>query len=185
MGQSDIPLNATGQLQAQRLAERFAEFSGLCLCSDLSRARDTARALAKNNSGLQILEDVRLREIAFGKLEGTTPSQWPVLFPAESRAYQADPLHAVPPGGESRQQLMDRVESFVHDLLQRPEDHFLIVTHGGTLAALFNLLLGWETRQPLPGFQRLFRFDNSSVTAVEFNDPRWRVLLTNCTRHLL
>ena len=46
-GQIDVPLNATGQAQAQRLAARLApERHDAFFTSDLARARETAEPLA-------------------------------------------------------------------------------------------------------------------------------------------
>src|SRR5437868_1324681 len=67
-GQIDVPLNAVGQAQAQRLAQRLvAEPFDVVVSSDLQRARTTA-ALAAGGRDVRI--DPLWREQAFGVLEG-------------------------------------------------------------------------------------------------------------------
>ena len=69
-GQIDVPLNATGQAQAQRLAARLRdEVIDVLVCSDLQRAMATAEPLA-HQRGLALQTQPLWREQGFGVLEG-------------------------------------------------------------------------------------------------------------------
>ncbi len=185
MGQSDIPLNDKGRRQAALLAERLSRLNNAaCYSSDLSRAMETAQIVVQKN-GLRPIPDPRLREIKFGMFEGTSSQDWASLYPAECESYRRDVLRNAPPGGENRLQLIGRAADFLTEIsTSTVAENILIVTHGGTLAAFFNVLLAWDAGREPNEFHRLFQFDNCSLSLVSFRETRWRVLLANCLRHL-
>lgn len=83
-GQIDIPLNDTGIAQARDAADVLARLNpAAIITSDLSRAADTASALA-SRAGLEPVFDERLRERSFGVWEGLTHEEmqggWPDAF---------------------------------------------------------------------------------------------------------
>jgi len=137
-GQIDVPLNATGELQAARLASRLgAEPVDLFVTSDLLRARQTAAPLAAAwKLPLQPLP--ALREQSFGVLEGldvpTIKAQHPELW-ARWLDHQAD--YALP-GGESLRQFHARVMTAVAELAAaHPGRRIALMTHGGVLDMLW------------------------------------------------
>jgi 2,3-bisphosphoglycerate-dependent phosphoglycerate mutase len=91
-GYTDIALNARGRDQALRLGAAVGkshkgEPVNAIYSSDLSRAFDTAQAVA-NNTGLKVKPDVGLRERTFGIFEGKTferagllPRRWRIVEP--------------------------------------------------------------------------------------------------------
>jgi broad specificity phosphatase PhoE len=186
MGQRDLPLNARGCAQAALTAKRLADIPfTACYSSDLVRARETAEILLADRN-LAISYDIRLREIKYGVFEGVTTKEWPVLFPQDYAHYQADTLRNAPTGAESRLQLMARIDDFLQDIKSDDAngETILVITHGGTLAALFNLLLSKEHGGEPVYFHRLFRFDNCGVSIVRFEKNHYRVLLANSGSHL-
>ncbi len=72
IGQMDLPLNAEGFRQAERLAEalRDAPLSAV-FCSDLKRSVDTAQIIAKPHQ-ISCIPRRDLREISLGRWEGLT-----------------------------------------------------------------------------------------------------------------
>jgi len=69
-GWSDVPLNKAGRKQAQLLAHRLKhEVIDVLYTSDLKRAVETARAIAKSVN-LQVIKTKKLRERNIGILEG-------------------------------------------------------------------------------------------------------------------
>jgi 2,3-bisphosphoglycerate-dependent phosphoglycerate mutase len=137
-GQIDVPLNATGLVQAQRLAARMAaEAPTLLFSSDLQRAQQTAAPLAAA-WGRQPLLVPGLREQSFGLLEGLdVPSiqrQHPELW-RQWRVQQAD---FALPGGESTRQFHARVQQAVQALVAaHAGQRLVVVTHGGVLDMLW------------------------------------------------
>ena len=72
-GQNDVPLNAEGLHQAERLARRLAiEDWQHIFSSDLQRATTTADTIAKAMGRSVDRLDSRIREKSHGRLDGTT-----------------------------------------------------------------------------------------------------------------
>jgi alpha-ribazole phosphatase len=148
-GQTDIPLNTLGRLQAARLGRRLAgQQLEAIVCSDLRRARETAAAVAEVTQVLSrqappILAEPDLREMSFGAWEGLTYAEIESSNPEHLLAWQADLLKNAPPGGESLGRLAERVQAAL-DRLRAPsqEGDILVVAHGGPLQVLICLALG-------------------------------------------
>ena len=115
-GQLDIPLSPLGILQSARLAECLAnEPIDAVYSSGQSRAWLTAAPLAAR-LGLEVIAEPRLRERSFGIFEGLTLDEIAERYPAEFMKWrERDPAWR-PEGGESGQQLIDRVMSAVTDI---------------------------------------------------------------------
>lgn len=137
-GQIDVPLNAAGLEQAQRLARRLAvEPPALMFSSDLQRAQQTAAPLASAWAQRPVLVP-GLREQSFGVLEGldvpAIQQQHPQLW-HDWLAQQAD--YALP-GGESTRQFHARVWRAVQELVAAHDgQRLVVVTHGGVLDMLW------------------------------------------------
>jgi alpha-ribazole phosphatase len=136
-GQSDVPMDETGLAQAKALAAHFADDKPDAIySSDLQRARDTAEVIARA-AGLRFTRDPRLRECSYGRWEAMTYKEIQERWPEDYTAWQHDPLTRFPPGGESLDQLTERVGSFVSELHNtHAEQKIMIVAHGGSLRAL-------------------------------------------------
>lgn len=146
-GHLDIPLSVTGIRQAARLAERLApEAVAAIYSSELARAWLTAEPLAAR-LGLDIIADDRLRERSFGVFEGLKADEIAVQHPEGFRNWRLrDPAWTIE-GGESGQQLIDRVLSALHDIVARhPGQSVVIVTHGGVLDVAYRAARGlsWD-----------------------------------------
>ena len=95
-GQSDIPLDATGEAQAQRAARLLAGLHpDMIVSSDLSRAASTAAPLARL-TGLDVILDKDLRERHGGCWEGLTDTEIRTRYPAEHASWN-------PPDGEPKE----------------------------------------------------------------------------------
>ncbi|MBR2831037.1 histidine phosphatase family protein [Candidatus Saccharibacteria bacterium] len=74
-GQADIPLNATGILQAEELREKLKNYQfDKCYVSPLKRAVQTAEIAVGDR--MDLVFDDNLKERYFGELEGTDPKTW-------------------------------------------------------------------------------------------------------------
>jgi len=101
-GQSDIPLDRTGQEQAERAARLLAALRpDLIVSSDLIRATSTAAPLARL-TGLDVVLDKDLRERHGGAWEGLTDADIRERYPTEHRTWS-------PPDGEPSGVVADRV----------------------------------------------------------------------------
>lgn len=138
-GQIDVPLNARGLEQAQRLADRLAgERLDAFYASSLARAWQTAEPAA-HRLGLSLHAAPALREQAFGVLEGMSLEEILVRNRAEWEAWRMhDADYALPGGGESARGFHARVVAGLRALVaQHPEGRIAIVTHGGALDMIF------------------------------------------------
>ena len=124
-GWFDAPLTPRGQAMARALRPRLqgCRFEGVW-SSDLSRARETGQ-LAYGSTA----QDIRLRELDFGPLEGL---DWTSLCPRRQDAVRAFDEHCTE-GGETISQLEHRVFGFLDEL--RPGRHLLFV-HAGVIRAV-------------------------------------------------
>jgi broad specificity phosphatase PhoE len=132
-GWFDAALSATGEEQARTLgARRRDDQLAVVFCSDLSRSFRTAE-IAFGHRSLPIIRDARLRECDFGDLTRQPTSE------IEQRRL----LHLVVPfpGGESYQQVVDRVSGWLSEALQNLDaGTVLIIGHRATYYALEHLL---------------------------------------------
>ncbi|MCC7478731.1 histidine phosphatase family protein [bacterium] len=167
-GQQDYPLSETGIAQAQALgrwlASRRQVFSAV-YGSPLSRAAQTAQIIAGATASPEVQLDPRLMEYASGRLEGLTAEDFKVHFP--DFAYRGfdkwGDLSVY--GGESLEQMEQRLHSFIEDLRARHDlasEHILAASHGGTLHHLIKLLVSHP--RPRVMFTQL---DNCTVVRLD------------------
>lgn len=142
-GQSDIPLNQVGCLQAAALAKRLsAETIHAVYSSDLSRAKDTAQAIA-NVHQLKVQTDWRWRELNFGEWEGMTYKEMAAHSPSLFEEWMINPRHTSTPNGETLDELSKRVACAFDEVKNKHKDQtVLVVSHSGALQALLTNLLG-------------------------------------------
>jgi probable phosphoglycerate mutase len=170
-GKSDIPLDETGEAQAERAARLLAGLHPTALAaSTLQRAAQTAQALSAV-TGLPIAYDAGLMERDGGLWEGHTASEIRQKYPAEYAIWQ-------PPGGETSEQVAKRVG----DALERaidvlPPDGVLVVaSHGAALRLGMSHLLGL----PEELWERLGGLSNCCWSVLsEMRDGGWRLIEHN------
>jgi len=146
-GHLDIPLSAAGIRQAACLADRLAgELIDAVYSSELTRAWLTAAPLAER-AGRDVMADPRLRERSFGVFEGLTLDEIATQHPEGFKRWrERNPAWAID-GGESGQQLIDRVLEALHDIVARHRGQTVaIVTHGGVLDVVYRAArrLAWD-----------------------------------------
>jgi glucosyl-3-phosphoglycerate phosphatase len=169
IGQTDVPLDALGQLQAEALAKRLAQLPiERIISSDLARARDTI-APGAAALGLPVETDRRLREIANGEWSGLLPTEIKGGWPAMWQAYiEGEDVER--PGGESWRKVRARVVECVNEL-QRTAELVAISTHGGPALCLVNWALGLAPDGNI--FKgRLGAIENVALNVIELEGPR-------------
>lgn len=136
-GQTDVPLNAEGRRQASVLAELLRdERIDAIYASDLSRAADTAEAIARLH-GLRVVRDPRLREIYQGEWEGLTAPEIRTRYGPLLDRWESTPLEVTLPGGESIADVRRRSLEALREILARHRwGPACIVTHKVTLTIL-------------------------------------------------
>ncbi len=146
-GRSDVPLNAAGWAQAERLAAGLA--SGridAVYCSPLARTLETARTIARRH-GLEPRTDPRLIEIDQGEWEGMLAERIAEVYPELSRGWGEDPGSVRPPGGESIREVHDRVIGALEEMAAaHPGGTLGVVTHKTAMVVARCHYLGLELR---------------------------------------
>ncbi|MFQ5507800.1 MAG: histidine phosphatase family protein [Leptospirillia bacterium] len=162
---SDDPgLTAKGLMQAKALAEwaRGEKIDALYV-SPTRRTRETAGPVAES-TGLEAVVDVRLEERMFGIWEGMDFDAIQSGYPEEFRSWKTDPVGFAPEGGETIQDLADRVEAAFAEIRERHQGGTaLLVSHVGTMRAALCAALG----TPLEAYRR-FHIRPGSVVRVDY-----------------
>ncbi len=141
-GKTDVPLNDYGIEQAKRLKSRLASENIITFfTSTSSRARKTAEIIAAGHKA-EIIACDELCECNFGFAEGLTYKEIERQYPKLAKAL-AERKAVTFPGGESLEQLNERVKKFIERLkIFKPEHTVAIISHGGPLRLLICNLLG-------------------------------------------
>ena len=170
-GQSDSPLDETGQAQAERAARLLAALRpDLIVSSDLSRATSTAAPLARL-TGLAVMLDKDLRERHGGSWEGLTDTEIRERYPDEHASW-------TPPDGESSPAVADRVAAAlertaaaVAEQVTGRDGLAVVVSHGAALRLGMSRLLGMPDE--LSGV--LGPLSNCSWSVIGVRHGRWRL----------
>lgn len=174
IGQADIPLEATGVCQAERLQGRLAQIGFTAVyCSDLVRSRETARIIA---GGTQKCVEVRpkLREISLGEWEGLTFDEVARRFPDKFEARGKDIAYYRTPGGESFADCSQRVLITFHEIMVEAGDPVVIVGHAGVNRLILCYVLG----MPLGNLFRI-RQDYGCINVIQYAGTSGQVKLIN------
>jgi len=170
-GQTDIPLNGEGREQAERLGRRLLteEYQwDYIITSGLSRAQETGEIISKLLNVPMLEPDARLKERAFGQIEGLTSEERVARW---GKSWETLDL-----GQEQIADIQIRALAFLEHLWSAyPDQNVLIVTHGAFLANLLTALFKDRYTE---------RIGNLSLTILEKERDDWSPLLYNCTRHL-
>jgi len=155
-GWTDIPLNSTGQAEADELGAALATVSFCHIyTSPLRRALETAERI-QVYVGAPLTCDDRLKERGFGRLEGRVRG--------EDRETEPDV------GVEADEAVRIRIQSFLEDTAKRHSTgRLLVVTHGGIIRMCLSMF-GHTLAEPL---------DNASVTAIQMSQGRAHIHLVN------
>lgn len=179
-GHTDIPLSELGLSQAQRLAHALAdEPLAAIYASDLSRARQTAEALAQAH-GMAVQLDAGLRERAFGRFEGLSWDEINQGYPEDAARWRRrEPDFAVG-GGESLIEFSARCLTAVgRAAAAHPGDSIAIVAHGGVLDCLYRA----ATRAALDA-PRSWQLGNAAINRLLATSEGFTLVGWNDDRHL-
>ncbi|WP_433578890.1 bifunctional RNase H/acid phosphatase [Nocardia brasiliensis] len=180
-GRGNPPLTELGREQAARAAKMLAAKGDISavLSSPLSRARDTAQAAADAlDAPLTVLDG--LIETDFGDWEGLTFAEAAQRDPELHARWLGDP--SVPaPGGESFDQVRERVDAVRRDLVtQYPGTNLVVVSHVTPIKTLLQLALAAG-----PSLLYRLHLDLAALSIAEFYpDGGSSVRLFNDTSYL-
>jgi probable phosphoglycerate mutase len=192
-GQLDVELDDVGRAQAKRAAPLLAQMNpARIVSSDLSRARETAGALAAE-TGLEVVTDPAFRETYSGQWEGLERHEIQAQFAASWAAWiEGEDL--VRPGGdgELRGEVADRFVAGLMPYVDTLADGqtLVVATHGGSARAAIARLMGlpethwpslgvlsncaWSVlvERPASQFWRLIEYNAGSLPEPPLSDDR-------------
>ena len=154
-GHLDSPLTEAGRRQAAVVADVLAQVKvDRVIASDLSRARDTAQAIAARH-GLSVETYPELREIDLGEMAGRS------FTDAQAHPSWNEDGFVEWPGGESLDAVFDRAFELIGRVVADSAGKTIVVVgHGGVTRILVSHFLGI-----LPKLERT-RAANANITKV-------------------
>lgn len=163
-GHFDSPLTEQGRGQAEAVADALAGVRvDRVVSSDLSRARDTAAAIASRH-GLPVETYADLREIDLGEMTGRS------FDDARVHPDWNEDGFVQWPGGESLDAVFDRAFARVSALVAESSGRTLVIVgHGGVTRILVSHFLGL-----LPRLERT-RAANTNITKVTTDGSTYTV----------
>ena len=176
-GVKDSPLIESGIRDASDLHDYLMnEHFDAIYTSPLGRAKQTCELIFKNRE-VVIEEEPRILEMNFGVFEGMKTED---IFESYGELYdhlwnQPEKFTRCPEGGESFEEVLSRVDSFVSDLKQLEDDKkVFIVTHGMYFICLLGYLMGL---QPVD-FPKINRsvVRGCSLTIVDIKKDKYEVI---------
>ena len=135
-GWFDVTLSEKGEVQARALGERRrADNLSAVFCSDSDARRIRTAEIAFADRRIAIVRDARLRECDYGALTRHAASE----IEAQRHLRVTMPF----PGGESYQQVVDRVGAWLTEIAEAfAGQTVLVVGHRATFYALEHLIEG-------------------------------------------
>ena len=125
-GHIDIPLNETGEKQAQETASKFRNIEvDMILVSPLQRTLQTAKPISQI-TGVPITIEERLIERSFGDMEGhQNREDWNIKMMLDyEKNYDIENIEPI-------QSLFKRVYDFLDEVTEKYKDkNLVLVTHG-------------------------------------------------------
>ncbi len=175
-GQTNIPLNENGRQVAELSREGIKNIHfDIAYASPLVRAKETAEILLKGRD-IEIIEDNRLKEIAFGSGEGTNIPE--LLEQKKAPLYQfiCEPDKYEPAeDAESLEELTARCQSFLQDIIIPAEGKYetiMVAAHGAFICSLISYL----EKFPKSEFWNGNLQKNCGFTIVECKDGKLKLL---------
>jgi broad specificity phosphatase PhoE len=171
-GHTDRPLTDRGRAQAQALAERLdgTELESV-YSSDLTRARDTAAAVAERK-GIELRTLPELREVDVGSWAGLTKAEAEARFPEAFERWKHG--HVGWTDGETYEAMTERVTAALRRIAAEHENApVLVVSHGGPIRAVHATALGLDVH----AYRRMRPVEpNARLSAVCLEDGRFTEL---------
>lgn len=181
-GQSDLDCDCTDTIVFAALANELPS-DAVWVTSSLKRARQTAAAIRASIGGEPSTgEPIAIPEFAeqhLGEWQGRDRKEFLANRPRPHHHFWFAPAHQRAPGGESFDDLAERVQPAIERLTARFRGRNIVaVTHGGTIKAALALALRIDPEASLA-----FLVENCSITRIDHAvgdlGPYWRVGAVN------
>lgn len=175
----DSSLNETGWQQARAFYEKYKnENFDAVLTSTLVRTHETMSPFIE--AGLPWEQFPEINEISWGAHEGKkgTPAMKEEFLNLLA-AWEQGQYDARIAGGESAQDMYDRLSIFVDQLKRRPEERLLVCSHGRAMRCLMTVLQNDPVSQ-----MKDYDHANTGLYLVDYTPDIFKFLLQNDVSHL-
>jgi phosphoserine phosphatase len=179
-GRTDLPLDATGEAQAEGVGRRLAAAPIAAIyASPLQRARQTVAPLA-GRLGLPVHEHEGLIDINYGLWQGLTHEEAAKAYPELHRLWRTRPDRVRFPKGESLADVRDRLYTLLGQLAEvHPGQTIVLVGHQIVNKVLVCALLDLELDQ----IGRIGQ-EPAALNVFQQHQGRWELRLLNDCCHL-
>jgi len=180
-GSIDIPLNATGMAQADKLGKYLQNTPiDVFISSSLKRANATAKIVAAyHHKENEVLIDSRLKEINLGDWGGAYVKDLQIKYPKKYACWKETPWRFKAPHGETFRIVAKRGAEALTDIAQKYSGKtVLVAAHSMLNPSSVCKLLGINHKHMLQ-----FAQDNASFSVLSYNDGKWKVMTWNALPH--
>ncbi len=177
-GRLDLPLSERGKTQAKELKNYFKDKKiEFVFSSPLIRAYETAKIAF---DGLTIEKEELLNNIDLGEWSGKEKSYIKEKEPRLWQMWTTKPEKMVFPGGESLENVYERVYRLKEKLKKMDFESIALISHRSVLKVFFAVILDLKKN-----YFWKFHIDNCSVSIVVYDENRgFTITKLNDTNHL-
>lgn len=171
-GWTDVPLTQKGRGQAEDLGRRFQEPLPVhIVCSDLSRATETAQIVSRNWYAA-IHQEKDFREMNFGAFENRTWEDIKGKYPSPVERWTKDWFYGAVPEGESLEMVYHRAIPLFREYLNRWQGGtWGLVAHSGVIQAILSMELTGSHEN-----HWRFSVDNGKAVRIDYDHNNFAVL---------
>ena len=168
-GSGDSPLTENGIEQAKELMKTIENIDfDDAYSSSLNRAVETAKIALGNR--YTIKQDNRLVEFGLGIMEGMPVDEVAIAYPESANLFMSDPVsYKTPIGGESLNEIIARVDSFLNEIISMNYNKVFVLSHGFTMRVLFACTLD----KAIPTIAKAPRYANCELARYIYNGGEW------------
>ncbi|MBU1196978.1 histidine phosphatase family protein [Candidatus Micrarchaeota archaeon] len=180
-GSLETSLLKEGIGQAKDLGKKLArEPIDAAYCSNLYRAKQTAKEVLKYHKRLRLHCFSELNERSFGIAEGFSGRELQKYPGILSEADAILDHHYKPEKGESWNEVRHRAMKVIRKIVQQhANDTVFVAAHGGTNRMILSGLLGLPIQKSF-----VFRQHNACINRLSIRNKRVRVTVINDTCHI-
>jgi len=170
-GASDGPLTDLGERQIELLGKHLKSFQiDFVISSDLSRAVQTAEAIAKHHD-INVETTPLIREWDCGVWDGRTAEVFLDMLEKSGKPIS----EFLPEGGEMLAEVRKRANNFIDRVLTYYYGKTVVVcTHGDFMRVLVGCMLNLSINQA-----SMFFFDNASYSMFKHDGSMWKAIFLN------
>lgn len=181
-GNFDADLQNRGMKQAEATAEFIAGHFKVdkVYASDLKRAYKTGKCIA-DKCRLEVVADKNLREIDAGEWEGKDFFGIGDLYPEAWKIWLEDIAHAQCPGGESTEQLRDRIMGEAEKIAKENDGKTVVLVTHATPVRIVETMIRFRSIENMKDVPWV---SNASATVITYDEGKWELIERSIDKHL-